>query len=265
MKKMLTVLGVLGIGAAFAANVPDSQWKGKRVAFLGDSITDKSHVRCSTNYWGFLDAMLGIQPLVYGINGHQMSRIKAQAEQLRAEHGEDVDAIFIFAGTNDYFADTPLGKWWDYTLEPSNWRLSKELAPKRMPAMDEGTFRGRINIALDYIKDHFPDAQVILLTPLHRGYAYFSGNNSQSPECFGNPRGLHIDDYVEVIKEAGDIWSVLVINLYGISGLYPMKDSYVKCFGDAKNDRLHPNTEGHRRIAETIKYQILAMPSTFRK
>jgi len=262
MKLQLATLAAL-VAAAVLATPVDSQWKGKKVAFLGDSITD--HATSATNYWGYLALDLGLKPLVYGINGHQMSRIKGQAEKCLKEN-PDVDALFIFAGTNDYFADCPLGAWYEYTMEPSDWRGSKEPAPRRKPTLDGNTFRSRINVALSFIKDNFPDAQVVLMTPIHRGYANFHwGDNIQSDESFANPRGLHIEDYVNVVKEAGPIWSVPVIDLYGECGLLPSRDAYVKCFKDAKSDRLHPNPEGHWRMAETIKYRLLAMPATFRR
>lgn len=260
--KLMAVAGTLAMTAAVAAPM-ESQWKGKKVAFLGDSITD--HCTSATNYWGYLELDLGLKPLVYGINGHQMSMIKGQAEKLKKDHGDDVDAIFIFAGTNDYYADVPLGKWYDYTMEPSNWRGSKELAPRRHFTMDGKTFRSRINVALDYIKDNFPEAQVVLMTPIHRGYANFGSSNIQPDESFGNPRGLHIEDYVDVVKEAGGVWSVPVIDLHAECGLFPSKDVHMRYFKNAKTDRLHPNPEGHRRMAEVIKYRILAMPSTYRK
>ena len=47
-------------------SVPN-RWKGKKVAFLGDSITDKIHVGTTKNYWQYLSEMLGLEPFVYGI------------------------------------------------------------------------------------------------------------------------------------------------------------------------------------------------------
>ena len=44
---------------------------------------------------------------------------------------------------------------------------------------------------------------------------------SQPEESFANPLGLYIDDYVRVIKEAGDVWAVPVIDLGSICGLSP--------------------------------------------
>ena len=34
--------------------VLNSQWRNRRVAFLGDSITDAVHVGTTKNYWQFL-------------------------------------------------------------------------------------------------------------------------------------------------------------------------------------------------------------------
>ena len=52
----------------------------KKVLFLGDSITDKRHIGCAKNYWGFLGDWYGFTPLVYGINGQQWSHSPGQAK-----------------------------------------------------------------------------------------------------------------------------------------------------------------------------------------
>ena len=226
-----------------STNIQKSQWKGKRVAFLGDSITDKKHVGTTKNYWQYLAEMLGIEPLVYGINGNQWNGVLKQAQRLKAEIGNEVDAIIIFAGTNEYNAGFPLGEW--YTDLNSN------------------TFRGRINEALSYLKQNFPDKQIILMTPIHRAQARFSNENIQPEEAFPNKLGLYVDEYVNIIKEAGNVWAVPVIDLNSISGLYPMFDTHAQYFHDEVTDRLHPNAKGHYRMAKAIMYQLLAYPADF--
>ena len=77
-------------------------WKGKKVAYFGDSITDPNIKASKVKYWGFLQDWLGITPYVYGVSGRQWNDIPRQADLLQKEHGDDFDAILIFMGTNDY-------------------------------------------------------------------------------------------------------------------------------------------------------------------
>ena len=63
--------------------VAGTQWKGRKVAFMGDSITDKAHVGTTKNYWQYLQEMLGLVPFVYGINGQQWRDVPGQCERLR--------------------------------------------------------------------------------------------------------------------------------------------------------------------------------------
>ena len=138
-----------------------------------------------------------------------------------------------------------------------------ELRKQRLLQESAETFRGRINTAMAYLKTNFPTQQIILLTPIHRGYARFGDQNIQPDESFPNGIGLYIDDYVEVIKEAANVWAVPVIDLNSLSGLYPVNDSQVIYIADSEKDRLHPNAEGHYRMAKALQYQLLAYPAGF--
>ena len=242
----------------------DNQWRGKRVAFLGDSITDAAHIGTTRNYWQYLADFLGLEPLVYGVNGRRWNDVKAQAERLFAEQGEEVDAIVIFMGTNDYNGSTPLGEWYDLRETEVNSHGKMVTRPRRSFRMEESTLRGCINIGMKYVKEHFPRQQIILLTMLHRAFAEFGGDNIQPDESFPNDLGLYVEDYVEVIKEAGNVWSVPVIDLHSQAGLFPLLDAYAGYFHDAETDRLHPAATGHERVARALMYPLLALPATFR-
>ena len=241
-----------------------NHWQHRKVAFLGDSITDAIHVGTTKNYWQFLEEMLEIKPLIYGINGQQVRDIPAQAERLFNDHGDDVDAVMVFAGTNDYCGGVPLGEWFTYSECQVNFHGEIVTRRKRETNYDENTFRGRINIAMKYLKEHFPASQIILMTMLHRGFAQFSEYNIQPPECYANGCGLFVESYAEVIKEAANIWAVPVIDLNSLSGLYPMLDAHASYFANVNTDRLHPEISGHHRIAQTLAYQLLSLPATFR-
>ena len=258
-----------------------SQWRGARVAYLGDSITDKRQVEKGQNdtYWVYLESLLGIEPYVYGISGNQWSHIPKQTDKLIKEHGQDVDAIIILVGTNDYNANVPLGEWFSeevVEVEVTGPKGSKSgvmaQRKKRTIIMDNNTVRGRINIAMAKLKKAYPTKQIILLTSIHRGDALLSDRNVQPNELYANGIGEYIDAYVNVVKEAGNVWAVPVIDLNAICGLYPLeesnglywrKPSLEKSAKSGKNriDRLHPNSAGHLRMAQSLAYQLLRYPA----
>ena len=241
-----------------------SEWKGKKVAFLGDSITDPAHVGCTANYWNYLPDLLGIDAYVYGKNGWRMDGMLTQAEWLQKELGDDVDAIFVLAGTNDYNGSVPRGEWYAEGEEAAMRSGGPARLKRRIPSTDASTFRGRINRLMGYLKHNFPRQQIVLMTPIHRGFAQFSENNVQPPECYANARGLFIDDYAAAVREAGAIWSVPVIDLFAESGLQPLVESNLAFFANALRDQLHPNTQGHNRIARTMIAKMNAMPVNFK-
>ncbi|MBR4970059.1 MAG: SGNH/GDSL hydrolase family protein [Alistipes sp.] len=284
MKKIAVVIAMLCLALPVVAKSKaeiKSQWQGARVAYLGDSITDKKQVDRGQNdtYWVYLEKMLGIKSYVYGISGHQWHQIPGQTEKLIAEHGQEVDAIMIFVGTNDYNASVPLGEWFTeevVNVEVSGPRGSKSGVvterKKRTLVLDKSTVRGRINIAMAQLKREYPTKQIILLTPIHRGTALLSDRNIQPDELHANGVGEYIDAYVDVVKEAANVWAVPVIDLNSICGLYPLEESNALYWrrpslgkssksGKGRIDRLHPNSAGHLRMARALAYQLLGYPA----
>ena len=86
----------------------------------------------------------------------------------------------------------------------------------------------------------------------------------QSPyEFYTNQCGEYIDPYIEAVKEAGNIWSVPVIDWNASIGLFPMIAEHGQYFNNAQTDLLHPNDKGHQRMARTLFYQLLTLPCTF--
>lgn len=242
---------------------PNSQWQGKRVAYLGDSMTDKRRVGTTCVYWEYLNELMGITPSVYGISGNQWDGVYRQALKLHEEKGTAVDAIFIFAGTNDYSHGTPIGKFFTETIRQTNHNGASVALKYRTPIFNDSTFCGRINKVMSYLKNNYPQQQIVILTPIHRGFAQFSDKNVQPDENYANELGLYVDTYIDVLKQAASYWAVPLIDLYSTSGLYPLADAQSQYFNNKETDRLHPNAVGNYRLAKTIQYQLLAFPSDF--
>lgn len=238
-------------------------WKGKKVAFIGDSITDAIHVGTTKNYWEFLGEFLGIDYHVYGVNGMQWPGVPDQARKIRDEMGDSVDAIFILMGTNDYNACCPLGDWWQVDYQMANVDGNQTLLAHRTLNMTDNTFCGRVNRGMQVIRELFVRQQIVLMTPIHRSFACFSPDNVQQDEAFANASGLYIEQYVEKLREAADIWSTSLIDLFRDANLCPSIPQHARFFHDAETDRLHPNADGHRRMALAMAYKMLTIPPCF--
>jgi len=252
---------------ATAQTVLTHPWQGRRVAYLGDSITDPNHKAAKKKYWTFLQEWLGITPYVYAVSGRQWNDIPRQAEKLMAEHGDEVDAIIIFIGTNDFNAGVPVGEWFTeeegLVAENRNRPQEKTSRRKRVPDMSADTYCGRINTALSTVKRMFPTKQIVIMTPIHRSVFYSKNGTWQQPDDYCNKKGIYLTDYVEASKAAGSVWAVPVIDLNALCGLYPLMDGHKQYFNNGDTDLLHPNDKGHERMARTIMYQLLTLPCVF--
>lgn len=242
-------------------------WTGARVAYFGDSLTDPRNNGSKKKYWNFLQDYLNITPYVYGVSGREWTDIPRQANQLKAEHGDDFDAITILIGTNDYNHGVPIGQWYAETAESvraAAGNLPNQLYPRmqRHWSKDRNTFCGRINIALDSLKTLFPTKQIVLFTTPHRAIFDPSERNIQPEETYTNKIGLYLDAYNKAIIEAGQVWGVPVIDLSALSGINPLVKSQQIYMKD-EHDLLHPNDPGHDRMARTMVYQLLTLPCYF--
>ena len=234
-------------------------WQGGRIAYLGDSITDPGTLRDDKHYWAYLQDWLGTETYVYGRSGHQWTNLLGQAGNLNREHGNDVDAIMIFLGTNDYNAGVPIGEWFTEDTQTTNANGAEVERKRRTLVFDQSTFKGRVNYALDSLKRMYPTKQIVLLTPLHRGPARFSERNVQPSEEFCNSCGEYLDAYVDALKEASGLWSVPVIDTYALCGLLPSRPEH-SIYVPGDNDYLHPDQDGHYRLARCLYYQLSTLP-----
>ena len=243
-------------------------WTGKMVLFIGDSISDCNLLRHDYRmYFEYLAEWLGISPVVTAISGLEWNSVPMQLDLYRDAVGELVpDVVCILLGTNDFNMGVPLGEWYTEVIREVRWGTYPEgeqtsFRTCREIVYDENTFRGRINRAMRLLKDTFPDTPVVLLTPLHRGYAFFGKGNEQPDELVQNKCGLYLDSYTEVIKEVGNVWSVSVIDLNAELNLFPLLERQATYFTHPETDRLHPSGAGHLRMARVLLYQSLLIPA----
>ncbi len=203
--------------------------KGLRINFLGDSITEGHGVSCRENvYWNVLKREYGLsEARGYGIGGTRIARKTVPSDNPRhdldfvkrySEMDDDADVVVIFGGTNDYgHGDAALGRFSDRT---------------------EYTFYGACHLLFEGMINKYPEATIIVMTPLHRA------GEMNAREGF-EP----LKTYVDVIKEVAEYYSLPVLDLFATSGIQPsvpiIKEKYCP-------DGLHPNDAGHALIAERL-------------
>jgi len=240
-------------------------WAEKRIAYIGDSVSDPN-VKTGEmkHYWQWLSEWLGTETINYSRSGFTLDNGLGSIDKLYAEHGQELDAIIVFLGTNDYNSGLPMGEFFECqekdvevaTGQPRH--IEKRI--QRTLIMSKETVKGRLNTLIGKLKNLYPTKQIVLLTPLHRGYATFGDKNIQPDESYPNAAGYYIHDIAQAIREAGQIWSVPVIDLFGQSGLCPTLPEHSQYFFNAERDCLHPNRLGHERIAHLILQQTLVLP-----
>lgn len=137
---------------------------------------------------------------------------------------DEADLIVVFGDTNDYGrGDAPLGSM-------------KDLTPD--------TFYGALHTLYSSLLHMFPNSQIVIVTPLHR-------LNEDNPRGEGNKATdiAALKEYVEIIREVAEYYSLPVLDLYKNSGLQPnVQIINEKYFADG----LHPNDLGHAVLARKI-------------
>ena len=206
--------------------------KGTKINFLGDSITEgagpSSHDKMFTM---LIEREYGAICQNYGIGGTRIARQKTPTEEKwdrdfisRVPEMDNVaDIVVVFGGTNDFgHGDAPLGTMSDRTPY---------------------TFYGALHCLYTALIEKYPGVPIVVLTPLHRITEDIpTGDNKPAP--VGT-----LKEYVNIIREVAEYYSLPVLDLFKESGLQPkipvIQQKYVP-------DGLHPNDAGNEILAHKI-------------
>jgi len=69
MKRILTILFLTVLLFPMSTQNIKHSWQGKKVGYLGDSVTDPLNDGSKLKYWNFLRDWLKIEPYVYAVSG----------------------------------------------------------------------------------------------------------------------------------------------------------------------------------------------------
>ncbi|MBO4326452.1 MAG: SGNH/GDSL hydrolase family protein [Clostridia bacterium] len=192
------------------------RWRGKKIAVLGDSITELG------GFQPHLERLLGAEILSYGISGTTISGSFDMAFANRVTKiDKSVDLIVVFGGTNDFGADLALG-------DRDSTRITFT------------TFYGALRLLCKRLKEKYPDAQYVFLTPTQRTVPSLSGSGDV------NAQGATLEDYAEAIKFVCAEADIPVLDLYHQSAITQ------KTAAQYLYDGLHPNAAGFEVLGEEI-------------
>lgn len=211
--------------------------KGKKINFLGDSITEGARVESPDNFYpNLIKASAGLaEARNYGVGGSRIARIRkfeglpsdedfvARAERM----DPDFDVVVVFGGTNDFGHGTiPLGE---------------------MGSDDVYTFYGALKTLCLYLIKNYPDKQIVFMTPLHRLNEELDYNKRIED---GNPNARPLVDFVNAIKEVCELFSIPVLDMFKESGMPARVWAWCEKY---MPDGLHPNDNGQRIIAHKLQ------------
>ena len=208
--------------------------EGKIVNFLGDSITEGAG---ATDYSRVYHQILKNKYILktarnYGLGGSRIARQKQPSAipsydydfLQRADEMESADIIVVFGGTND-------------------WGHGDSIFYDEDSA-SEYTFCGACNMLFKKLKQKYPFAVILALSPLRR-----IGDGSPLGE--GNRQNGHpLRDYVEEMKRNAEKHNVFFINLF--EKLDYFDPNNVAIGNKYLIDGIHPSDLGHAIIADVV-------------
>lgn len=209
--------------------------KNIKINFLGDSITQGVGVSNIENIFSNrIQRETGAVCRNYGVGGTKIQKMVFQYEDERTNRDfimrvddmdPEADVIVVFGGTNDWGeGDAELGCMSDRTPY---------------------TFYGACHTLFTKLINKYPNAEIIVITPLHR-------RRENEPLADGL---RHIEnnavlvDYVNILREVAEYYSLPLLDLWSCGRFQPAvevnKEKYMP-------DGLHPNDDGHAIIASRI-------------
>ena len=209
--------------------------QNKKILFLGDSITEGFGPQDIENvYWKRLERSCGCVSVGFGISGTRIARQQKPSPDPREDQyfrsrvaamDENADVVVVFGGTNDYgHGDAPLGGPEDRT---------------------ENTFWGACHVLFARLQERFPNATIVVLTPLHRTNEENERGDSSKPVPSGT-----LETYVEILRAVAKRFDLPMLDLFEKSAADTRIPGVVEKYIP---DGLHPNDAGHVVLADEIE------------
>lgn len=209
--------------------------KGKKIAFLGDSITEGVGPSSLENvYWKVLERNTGAQCFGYGISGTRIADQRVHGPYPESEHPfytrvddmiPDADIVVVFGGVNDFaHGDAPFGTQQDRTAV---------------------TFCGALHVLMEKLLIRYPQGQIVFMTPLH-----YEFEDDVTYSHYGVRRCANLQSYVDAIIEAAGYYGIPVLDLFRTCTIQPRFPVSRQLY---MPDGCHPNDAGNTKVAARLQ------------
>lgn len=202
-----------------------SDYEGKIWCCVGDSLTE-ANSRAEKHYHDYVGEDLGLTVLNYGVSGTGYKN-SSFANRIQNNITEDFDFMTIFGSFNDLDSEWTIGN-------PTDTGTT--------------TLCGCMNAAIDkfFAKHSTKKLGIITPTPWKTGINYFGVETTLD----------NMEEYVDALLAVAKRRRIPCLDLYHCSGLNPdnpvVLETYFKENG-VQDVGAHPNSEGHKFIAQRIK------------
>ncbi len=204
--------------------------KGKKINFLGDSITQGVGSSCDANI--YLNVLARNEELSaarnYGISGTRIARqfsdsVDQSYVNRYSQMDDDADIVVVFGGTNDFgHGDAPIGTFEDRCTD---------------------TYYGACHLLMEGLINKYPMGTIVFMTPIQRA------DGPDLNRVHPTKADVPLKAFADIIKEVAAYYAIPVLDLFSMSGIHPQIEcNKVKYCPDG----LHPNDAGNALIASRL-------------
>lgn len=234
MKKIISAVIIIFFACMLFADGGKYEYSslyGKKCAVFGGSFSRFPQSEAAKDFWR---TELGLKVDTYGVNGMGFCRgtgkefIPWQVD--RALSKDKYDIFVLWASTNDFARDLPIGTYKDYT---------------KFDNFDEAKLEtqcGGINCCIKKIYESNPSARIYFFTTLQT-----QRWDDRSDDPFYDGKEAKAYDYVKAQKDCCRYWGVPCFDMFECT---PINEYTKKVY--VQPDGLHLTEEGYKYIGETM-------------
>lgn len=198
----------------------DSILKNIKLSLVGDSMVTDGYAPWKNVYRNKYNATLN-NPI--GGHGGDITNFSPYVNQINT----DCDAIIVWAGTNDWYHNQPIGNISDTPSTGisvlASWKY-----------------------VLEYLTNNLPTKKILAITPSPRWYKTENTPNTNNYGEHLNNQNYSLRELANEIEKLCNLYSIPCINMMNVSGWN--KNNYTKYLRDG----IHQNANGGNKVANLI-------------